>query len=117
MGSMPAKNKRGGFRSAPPPRIVPSREHGGKRKGHPSKPGSRREAQRAAQRAGKEDSTMTEARKDALLRRIESAALDVLASAARMRAGGGLDDARILFEAACDAHGDALELALGEEAS
>ena len=60
---------------------------------------------------------MTEARKDALLRRIESATLDVLASAARMRAGGGLDDARILFEAACDAHGDALELALGEEAA
>lgn len=60
---------------------------------------------------------MMEARKDALLRRIESAALDVLASVARIKVGGGAEDARVLFEAACDAHGDALELALGEEAS
>lgn len=55
---------------------------------------------------------MTETRKATLTARMKSAAMDVLACAARIEAGGGSDDVQIMYEAASDMHDYALELSL-----
>lgn len=56
---------------------------------------------------------MKDARREALIARIECAARDMLCCAARLKRGADADF-QTLLEAAGDAHTDALELSLSE---